>query len=116
MNAKNVLVDGMRIVGAPMFVVHLLYTENATVRNVMIEAYPGPHANGIVADSSRFVRISDAYIDTGDDGIVLKSGKDADGLRVNRADRACRPSPTAPCITPTAPWSSAARPPAAFAT
>ena len=84
MNAKNVLVEGVRIVGAPMFVVHLLYTENATVRNVMIETYPGPHANGIVADSSRFVRISDSYVDTGDDGIVLKSGKDADGLRVNR--------------------------------
>ena len=67
-----------------MFVVHLLYSENATVRNVMIETYPGPHTNGIVADSSRFVRITDDYIDTGDDGIVLKSGKDADGLRVNR--------------------------------
>jgi polygalacturonase len=67
-----------------MFVVHLLYTDNATVRNITIETYPGPHTNGIVADSSRFVRIEDDYIDTGDDGIVLKSGKDADGLRVNR--------------------------------
>lgn len=84
MNAKNVLVEGVRIIGAPMFVVHLLYSENATVRNVMIETYPGPHANGIVVDSSRFVRISDCYVDTGDDGIVIKSGKDADGLRVNR--------------------------------
>ncbi len=35
-------------------------------------------------DSSRNVRISDCYIDTGDDGIVVKAGKDADGLRVNR--------------------------------
>jgi polygalacturonase len=50
----------------------------------MIETYPGPHSNGIVVDSSRYVRISDSYIDTGDDGIVLKAGKDADGLRVNR--------------------------------
>lgn len=84
MNSRNVLVEGVRFIGAPMFVVHLLYSEYATVRNIMIEAYPGPHANGIVADSSRFVRISDSYIDTGDDGIVLKAGKDADGLRVNR--------------------------------
>ncbi|HVU33550.1 MAG TPA: glycoside hydrolase family 28 protein [Opitutaceae bacterium] len=83
-NAKNVLVDGVRIIGAPMFVVHLLYCDNATVRNVMVETYPGPHANGIVVDSSRFVRISDCYVDTGDDGIVIKAGKDADGLRVNR--------------------------------
>jgi polygalacturonase len=83
-NAKNVLVEGVRIVGAPMFVVHLLYTEKAVVHGVTIETWPGPHANGIVADSSRFVRISDCYVDTGDDGIVLKAGKDADGLRVNR--------------------------------
>ena len=84
MNAKNVLVEGVRIVGAPMFVVHLLYAENAVVSNVTIETYPGPHSNGIVVDSSRHVRISDSYIDTGDDGIVLKSGKDADGRRVGR--------------------------------
>lgn len=30
------------------------------------------------------MRIANDYIDTGDDGIVIKSGKDADGLRVNR--------------------------------
>ena len=30
------------------------------------------------------MRISNCYIDTGDDGIVIKAGKDADGLRVNR--------------------------------
>jgi polygalacturonase len=83
-NAKNVLVENVRLVGAPGFVVHLLYSENATVRNVVIDAYPGQHANGIVVDSSHFVRIADDYIDTGDDGIVIKAGKDADGLRVNR--------------------------------
>ncbi len=78
------LVEGVHIVGGPGFVVHLLYTENATVRDVTIEAYPGPHANGIVVDSSRFVRIANDSVDTGDDGIVIKAGKDADGLRVNR--------------------------------
>lgn len=83
-DSKNILVENVRIIGAPMFVVHLLYSEYAMVRNVMIQANPGPHVNGIVVDSSRFVRISDDYVDTGDDGIVIKAGKDADGLRVNR--------------------------------
>lgn len=82
--AKNVLVEDIRLQGGPMFIVHLLYSENATVQNVTVDSYPGPHTNGIVADSSRFVRIFNDYIDTGDDGIVIKSGKDADGLRVNR--------------------------------
>ena len=51
---------------------------------VTIETYPGVHTDGIAVDSSRNVRISGCSIDTGDDGIVIKSGKDADGLRVNR--------------------------------
>ncbi len=84
MNSKNVLIDGLHIVGSPMWTVHLLYTENADVENMVIETYPGVHTDGVVIDSSRFVRLANDYIDTGDDGIVIKSGKDADGLRVNR--------------------------------
>lgn len=84
MNSKDVVVDGLHFEGSPMWTVHLLYTQNAVVRNVVIETYPGVHTDGIVVDSSRFVHLTDDYIDTGDDGIVIKSGKDADGLRVNR--------------------------------
>ncbi len=84
MDSTNVLIEGVHFVGSSMWTVHLLYTDNAVVRNVMIETYPGVHTDGIAVDSSRNVRISDCYIDTGDDGIVLKSGKDADGRRVNR--------------------------------
>jgi polygalacturonase len=84
MNSKNILVDGLRFIGSPMWTVHLLYSENAVVQNLVIETYPGVHTDGIVIDSSRFVKLDNDYIDTGDDGIVIKSGKDADGLRVNR--------------------------------
>jgi polygalacturonase len=84
MNSRNVLVEGLRFIGSPMWTIHLLYTDNAMVRDVIIETYPGVHTDGIAVDSSRNVRISDSYIDTGDDGIVIKSGKDADGRRVNR--------------------------------
>jgi polygalacturonase len=85
MNSKDILVDGLHFEGSPMWTVHLLYTQNAVVQNVVIETSPGVHTDGIVVDSSRFVHLTDDYIDTGDDGIVIKSGKDADGLRVNRA-------------------------------
>jgi polygalacturonase len=84
MDSTNILVEGVHFAGSSMWTVHLLYTDNAVVRNVIIETYPGVHTDGIAVDSSRNVRISDCYIDTGDDGIVLKSGKDADGRRVNR--------------------------------
>jgi polygalacturonase len=84
MDSKNVLVEGVHFVGSSMWTIHLLYSDNVVVRNVIIETYPGVHTDGIAVDSSRNVRISDSYIDTGDDGIVIKSGKDADGRRVNR--------------------------------
>lgn len=84
MDCTNVLVEGVHFVGSSMWTIHLLYTDNAVVRDVIIETYPGVHTDGIAVDSSRNVRICGCYIDTGDDGIVLKSGKDADGRRVNR--------------------------------
>jgi polygalacturonase len=84
MDSTNVLIEGVHFVGSSMWTIHLLYTDNATIRNVIIEAYPGVHTDGIAVDSSRNVRISDCYIDAGDDGIVIKSGKDADGRRVNK--------------------------------
>jgi polygalacturonase len=54
------------------------------VRNVIVETFPGANTDGIDVDSSREVRISDSYFDTGDDAICIKSGKDADGRRVGR--------------------------------
>jgi len=84
MDSRNVLIEGLRFIGSPMWTVHVLYSDNVVVRDLIIETYPGVHTDGIAVDSSRNVRISNCYIDTGDDGIVIKAGKDADGLRVNR--------------------------------
>jgi polygalacturonase len=82
--SKNILIEGIHIMGSPMWVLHMLYCENVVIRNVVVESYPGANTDGVDIDSCRHVRISDSYFDTGDDAICLKSGKDADGLRVNR--------------------------------
>jgi polygalacturonase len=82
--SRNVRIEGIHIAGSPMWVIHPLYCENVTIRDVMVESYPGANTDGVDVDSCRHVRIADSYFDTGDDAICLKSGKDADGLRVNR--------------------------------
>jgi hypothetical protein len=82
--SRNVRIEGLHIVGSPMWTIHPLYCENVTIRDVMVETFPGANTDGVDIDSCRHVRISDSYFDTGDDAICLKSGKDADGLRVNR--------------------------------
>jgi polygalacturonase len=84
MDSTDVLVEGVHIAGSSFWTIHLLYCQNAVVRNVTQETFPGIFTGGIYIDSSRDVRISDCNLDNGDDAITLKAGKDADGLRVNR--------------------------------
>lgn len=84
MNSKNILIEGIHVVGSSFWTIHLLYCENVVVRNVIIETYPGANPDGIDIDSSREVRVSDSYFDTGDDAIVIKSGKGVDGRRVGK--------------------------------
>jgi polygalacturonase len=43
-----------------------------------------PSSDGIDIDSSKHVHVNNVFIDDDDDCISIKSGKDADGLRVNR--------------------------------
>ena len=84
MESKNILIEGLHIVGSSMWTVHILYSQNVTIRDLIIETFPGANTDGMDIDSSEDVRISNCFLDTGDDAICLKSGKDADGLRVNR--------------------------------
>jgi hypothetical protein len=81
---KNILIQGIHIVGSSMWVIHMVYSEKIVIRDVIVESFGVGNGDGVDIDSSRDVLISDSYFDTGDDGICLKSGKDADGLRVNR--------------------------------
>jgi polygalacturonase len=82
--SRNILLDGIHVVGAPFWTVHILYSEKVMIRNVSIETVDVPGRDGIDIDSSKDVIISDCYLDTGDDDICLKSGRDVDGMRVNR--------------------------------
>jgi polygalacturonase len=84
MDSRNILIEGIHMIGAPFWSVHMLYSENIAIRDVTLETFPGIFTGGIYIDSSRDVRISDSYLDNGDDAITLKAGKDEDGLRVNR--------------------------------
>ena len=84
MDSKNILIEGLHIVGSSMWTIHILYSQQVIIRDLTIETYPGANTDGMDIDSSRDVLISNCYLDTGDDAICLKSGKNADGLRVNR--------------------------------
>lgn len=80
---KNILLEGFTIGGGPNWTIHPIYSENIIIRevNVLTE---GPNNDGIDPDSCRNVLIENCTFSTGDDCVVLKSGYDQDGRRVNR--------------------------------
>ena len=81
-NCRNILIEGVTITNAPMWVINPVLSNNVTVRGVTVTSH-GPNNDGCNPDSSRDVLIEDCLFDTGDDCIAVKSGKDADGRRVN---------------------------------
>jgi polygalacturonase len=78
---KNVLIEGVTLVNAPMWVLHPLLCVNVTIRGVTVRSH-GPNNDGCDPESCRDVLIEDCVFDTGDDCIAVKSGRNDDGRRV----------------------------------
>jgi polygalacturonase len=77
----NVLIEGVTITNAPMWVIHPVLSQNVTVRGVTVVS-SGPNNDGCDPESSADVLIEDTLFDTGDDCIAIKSGRNADGRRL----------------------------------
>jgi polygalacturonase len=78
----NVLIEGVTIKNSPMWEIHPVLSTNVTVRGVRISSH-GPNNDGCDPESCTDVLIKDCYFDTGDDCIAIKSGRNADGRRLN---------------------------------
>jgi polygalacturonase len=78
---------GITLKRSGFWTVQVLYSHDVAIDGVTIrnnEGGRGPSTDGIDIDSSRAIDVSHADIDVNDDALCLKSGRDADGLRVNR--------------------------------
>ncbi len=82
-NCKNILMEGFTIGSGPNWTIHPVYCENIIIRRVHVLT-DGPNNDGIDPDSCRNLLIEHCVFDTGDDCVVLKSGYNEDGWRVNR--------------------------------
>ena len=73
--SKNILVHGLTLINSPSWNIHPVLCENMRIDGVSI-INPGdsPNTDGIDPDSCKNVRISNCYITTGDDCIIIKSG------------------------------------------
>ncbi|MEY7848386.1 glycoside hydrolase family 28 protein [Natrarchaeobius sp. A-rgal3] len=87
-DSKNVSVSGVTLRNSPFWNTHVVYSEDVTITDVVIEnPADAPNGDGIDVDSSSHVRISDTFINAGDDAICIKSGKDEQGRAVGEPAR-----------------------------
>lgn len=81
--AKNVRLEGFSVRESPFWMIHLYQSENCVLRG--IRSYCHGHNNdGVDVEMTKNVLIEDCDFDQGDDGIVLKSGRNQDGWRFAR--------------------------------
>jgi polygalacturonase len=84
-NCRRVRISGLTLRNQAVWCLHILYSEDVVAEDLTIRAAHNiPSSDGIDVDSSRRVRIRRCDIDVNDDCISIKSGRDEDGLRVNR--------------------------------
>src|SRR5690606_5681501 len=66
----------------PFWLIHPVLCEDVVVSGVTCRSH-GPNNDGCDPESCNRVLIEDCVFDTGDDCIALKSGRNADGRRLN---------------------------------
>lgn len=86
-NSNNITLKDFTIMRSGFWACHILYSDKCTLYKLKINnnigGY-GPSTDGIDIDSSTNILVDNCTVDCNDDNICLKSGRDADGLRVNR--------------------------------
>ena len=78
---EKVLIQGVKIINAPFWVVHPIKCNNVTVDGVNVKSH-GPNNDGCDPEYSKNVIIKNCTFNTGDDCIAIKSGRNGDGRRV----------------------------------
>ncbi|KAG4071818.1 hypothetical protein HA402_005979 [Bradysia odoriphaga] len=81
-NSKNILIEGVTFLRSPNWILNPVLCENVIVRDVTINS-TGPNSDGCNPESSKDVLIENVRFITGDDCIAVKSGRNADGRRIN---------------------------------
>lgn len=79
-SCKQILLEGVTFQNSPAWNLHPLMCEDLTVRNVYVKnPWYAQNGDGIDIESCKNVLVEGSTFDVGDDGICIKSGRDAAG-------------------------------------
>jgi polygalacturonase len=82
-NCSRIKIEGVRIVESPFWIIHPVYSSHITIRDVDIESMR-LNNDGVDIDSSTYVLVENSTFRTGDDAVVVKSGRDSEGRRIGK--------------------------------
>ncbi len=81
-NCKYILLEGVTVQNSPAWCLHPLMSEHLTVRDVFVKnPWYAQNGDGIDVESCKNVLIENSVFDVGDDGLCMKSGRDAEGRK-----------------------------------
>jgi DNA sulfur modification protein DndE len=81
-NCKNILIEGVTFENSPAWTTHINASEHITIRNLTVKnPWFGTNTDALDLESSKNALVEDCHFDTGDDGICIKSGRDAEGRK-----------------------------------
>lgn len=86
-NSSNIILKEFRSYQAGFWNVHILYSKHIHVDGIKIDSASlnSPSTDGIDIDSCAHVLVENCVTSCNDDSICIKSGRDFDGMKVNRS-------------------------------
>lgn len=84
MESENIELSSFESRRSGFWNIHVCYSKGVYINGLSIYDNEGPSTDGIDIDSCEDVLVENCTIACNDDSICVKSGRDADGLRVNR--------------------------------
>lgn len=86
-NSEHIKLSGLSSTRSAFWNIHICYSKHVHLDGLNIYDNHGPSTDGIDIDSCEDVMVENCRVACNDDSICIKSGRDADGLRVNRICR-----------------------------
>ena len=78
---RNVLLEGFSVKESPFWMIHLYLSDGCIVRNLKTDCH-GHNNDGVDIEMTRNVLVENCEFNQGDDGIVLKAGRNQDAWRL----------------------------------
>jgi polygalacturonase len=79
---KNILIQDVTFENSPAWTTHLMMSEHISIKNLKVKnPWYGTNTDALDLESCKNALVEDCNFDTGDDGITIKSGRDAEGRK-----------------------------------